>query len=363
MTKTVLPSHIKRVSRVDIEDTLAKTGSEQFGDRFRQYREAYHRSLEHGDTGDVPEFPITLGLELLNRCNLECIMCNTSHRAGPKFVISEETIQKIMAECRQHQLPAIMFGMGEEPMLYKDLGAVLERAQGAGVMDVFLFTNGTLLNEQRCRSIVERQITRVMISVDAARPETYEKIRLRNGRMAQVGAERLKDLEENIRRLIRIRNEMGSTLPLVRVSFVVQPLNIDEVEEFTEKWKGVVDAIDFQERGDHSVIDVLAKLPEEERWRRRPLSDKVSNPYCPAPFNYLTVWATGDVSPCCSFQGKNLYVGNIHRQSLKEIWDGEKMAELRDQFRSGELNTVCQNCLGNRDKVSFSQIKPGSPTA
>lgn len=355
MTETVLPSHIKRVSRMDVEEMLAETVGKQFGDRFRKYRDDYHRSLTSGSAETLPDFPITLGLELLNRCNLECIMCNTSHRAGPKFVVSEDTLRRVMAECEKYKLPAIMFGMGEEPLLYKDIGGVLERAQGAGIMDVFLFTNGTLLTEQVCRKLVERQVTRVMISVDAANPDTYDKIRIRNGRMKQVGAGRLNELEENIKRLIRIRDEMGSALPVVRVSFVVQPLNVEEVELFTQKWKGIVDFIDFQEWADHTIIDVLAKLPEEERWRRQPANDKLAAPWCPAPFNYLTVWATGDVSPCCSFQGKNLFVGNIHRESLKEIWDGKRMAEIREQFRSGELNIVCRNCLGNKDKTSFSK--------
>jgi radical SAM protein with 4Fe4S-binding SPASM domain len=356
MAEPVLPSHIKRVTRLNIEEILAETTREKFGARFQEYRDNYHRSLQYEQSDFLPDFPITLGLELLNRCNLECIMCNSSHRAGPKFVISDETLERIMEECKQHELPAIMFGMGEEPLLYKDIGSVLDKAQSAGIMDVFLFTNGTLLTEERCRQIVEKQITRVMISIDAANPETYDKIRVRNGKMEHVGANRLEALEENIKRLIRIRDEMGSALPVVRVSFVVQPLNVDEVDTFTEKWKDIVDFIDFQEWANHSMIDVLAKLPVEERWQRRPLEDKVSNPQCPAPFNYLTVWATGDVSPCCSFQGKNLFVGNIKDESLKEIWDGKKMAEIRDQFRTGELNIVCQNCLGNKDTTNFSKV-------
>ena len=223
-------------------------------------------------------------------------------------------------------------------------------------MDVFLFTNGTLLTEDRCREIVQKQVTRVMISVDAAVPETYDKIRVRNGKMKQTGTGRLEVLEENIKRLIRIRDEMNSALPVVRVSFVVQPLNVDEVEAFTGKWKDVVDFIDFQEWSNHAIIDELAKLPEEERWRRRPISNNVPNTNCHFPFSFLTVWATGDVSPCCTFHGKNLFVGNIHKQSLKEIWDGEKMAEIRDQFRCGELNTVCQNCLGSTDQKNFPKV-------
>ena len=32
------------------------------------------------------------------------------------------------------------------------------------------------------------------------------------------------------------------------------------------------------------------------------------------------------------------------------------MTEIRDQFRTGELNIVCQNCLGNKDVENFSKV-------
>ena len=86
---------------------------------------------------------------------------------------------------------------------------------------------------------------------------------------------------------------------------------------------------------------------------------------CKAPFHSATIWADGSVIPCCTFQGKNLTLGNVNgipeldipAESLKELWNGEKINELREQFRTGELNIVCQSCLNARQTHLFDVIE------
>ena len=86
---------------------------------------------------------------------------------------------------------------------------------------------------------------------------------------------------------------------------------------------------------------------------------------CKAPFHSATVYADGSVIPCCTFQGKNLTLGNINgipelnipAQSLKELWNGEKINELREQFRTGKLNIVCQYCLNHTQADIWKNIE------
>ena len=113
-------------------------------------------------------------------------------------------------------------------------------------------------------------------------------------------------------------------------------------------------------------FDKLSKLSEEERWRRRePLFKNNYVKDCKAPFHSATVYADGSVIPCCTFQGKNLTLGNINgipelgipAQSLKELWNGEKINELREQFRTGELNIICQYCLNHTQSEIWENIR------
>jgi radical SAM protein with 4Fe4S-binding SPASM domain len=337
-----LPPHISRTSRKDIESVLADALGARFGGKFAAYRTDYHKVLDSDRSGFLPPMPITVGLELLNKCNFKCVMCLTPKLNDPKVVISDATIAKILDECRSLSVPALMFGMGEEPLLHKGFLEVLNKAEAAGIMDIFLFTNGLLLNERIAEALVRAGTPRVFISIDAATPETFLKIR---------GSRDLEKIEENVKRLVVIRDRAGSALPIVRVSFCVQPANKAERAAFIEKWENVVDHVDIQEMHDFSRVQEMGALSEAERFEAGAVADPELR--CHQPWEKLTIWSNGDVSPCCTFHGKNLIVGSVHRQTVGEIWNGEKIGEVRRQLANGTLNPVCRVCLENRDAESF----------
>ena len=90
--------YIDRVEKVDVEMLLEEELGKKFGRRFRNYRQNFRKSLNYDRTGYLPDFPITVGLELVNRCNLSCIMCYTVNHSLPKATLDEAVINKIMAE-------------------------------------------------------------------------------------------------------------------------------------------------------------------------------------------------------------------------------------------------------------------------
>ena len=354
--KLITTPHTKRVERIPVEDILSNSLGKIYGQRFFKYRKDFLNTLEAKNNKSYPDFPMTVLLELQNRCNLECIMCHEKLREGPKQTISKNAINKLMIEFKEFELSALMLGNADEPLLYKDFMQVLIQGKEAGVMDTFLFTNGTLLTQKMCNELVENQISRIMVSVDAALPETYDRIRLRKNNNIINEVNRLSNVESNIHMLIETKRRNNSVLPLIRVSFVVQEQNIDEIDLFIEKWKDVVDFIDFQAHYDYENIDKLAMLNEKERWQRGK-ANREEKLYCYQPRNILSIWHNGNVSPCCSLNGVNLVVGNIHEMSLKEIWDSERMNEIRQQQRSGELNIVCHTCFKTRDFEGFDRVK------
>jgi len=373
------PLYIKRVEKEDPEKRLSESLIKKYGERFSDYRKQYFKILDNpkNEYDSVAEYPLNVLVEVLNKCNLECIMCLSSHRKGPTKVIDDEMIDKLFKEFKENNLPALMFGAGEEPLMYKDIDKMWEKANSIGIMDNFLFTNGTFLNEEMRQKIIENKVSRVFISIDAATEQTYRKIRQTNrgidediqgNKKLQIINEdenRLEKIEDNIKKLVELRDSKKLSLPLIRVSFAVQHANKHEIELFKTKWENVVDFIEFQET-QNIGYDKLAKLSEEERWRRRePLYRKDYKKDCNAPFHSATVWADGSVIPCCTFQGKNLTLGNINgipelgipATSLKELWNGEKINELREQFRTGKLNIVCQSCLNARQTELWENIE------
>ena len=354
--KLITTPYTKRVSRIPVEETLNNSLGEVYGQRFFKYRKDFFNTLEAKNNKSYPDFPISVVLELQNRCNLNCIMCHGELREGPKQTINKKNIEKLMIEFKEFELSSLMLGNGDEPLLYKDFMQVFIQAKEAGVMDNFLFTNGTLFTAKICNDLVKNQISRVMISVDAALPETYDKIRLGNNNIIKKEVNRLSRVERNIHMLVETKRSHNSVLPLIRVSFVILEQNANEIDLFVEKWKDIVDFIDFQTYCNYENVSKISLLNEEKRFQRGKIGE-LGKQYCYQPWNVLSIWANGNVSPCCSLNGVNLVVGNIHEMSLKEIWDSERMNELRQQIRSGELNIVCHTCFKTRDFEGFDRVK------
>lgn len=65
-------------------------------------------------------------------------------------------------------------------------------------------------------------------------------------------------------------------------------------------------------------------------------------PVCNAPFSSLHLDPRGDVHACCQNVWHQL--GNVSRQSLREIWDGEATRELRDRLAQHDLGLGCEMC-------------------
>ncbi len=342
MTKTETPN-------TDFTDTVALSPfeeilAERFGERFRVYRKNYQDSLVYFERDDLPEFPLTVTLELVNRCNLNCVMCYTINHHDKKSVLDVGEIGALLEECSRHDLPAVVVGLGSEPLLHKGVRDVLGASAKAGVMDIFLGTNGVLLTEEMSRFLISTGVSRLEVSLDAAEPETYRKIR---------GKDELARIEENLLTFRRLRDEAGASLPVLRLCFCVQELNVDEQDAFLDKWKDVADYIDFQRMRDFSVMrDPGLHAPGQ------PLQE-VEDPVCAYPFNSLHVWSNGDVTPCCTFFAKSelLNLGNIKDQSLKQIWDGEKINAIRHQLRTGMVNPICAACLKQKDSPEFETAK------
>ena len=326
----------------DFEDTLAQ----KYGERFREYRRNYYKSLNYDANGFLPDFPLTVTMELVKRCNLRCVMCYTINHREKRSRLDLSGIKNVLDECEHEGLPALVVGLGSEPLIFKGVEKVLKRATDAQIMDVFLGTNGILMDEAMCELLIEQPIARVEISLDAATPETYLKVRRKD---------ELERIEHNVHTLIRLKKERNSKLPIIRLCFCVMDINKHEQDTFLKKWDGLVDYVDFQEYHDFSHVDELRKtgtVPHVDQLR-------VEKPHCAYPFNSLHVWSSGDVTPCCTFFAKSneLLLGNIAESSLKEIWTGDKINKIRAQLLSGDLNPTCRVCLAERDAESFNEVK------
>ena len=82
--------------------------------------------------------------------------------------------------------------------------------------DIFIVSNGSLLNENKAIKLLETNIKKIQFSLDAFKAETFEKNRFT--KIKKPGL--YEKVKNNIINFIKLRDKMGKKFPLVRVSFI-----------------------------------------------------------------------------------------------------------------------------------------------
>ena len=201
-----------QVMLVEYEHRFFDVMTAYFGDRFKKYRESWAESSKFSF---LPDFPLSLDLEVNASCNLRCVMCvmaagESDYHLPGKPMMDMGLYRRIMDQARANDLPAMTFGFLSEPLLCPDIAEMIRLARRAGVMDIRLGTNGMLLTRDISRQLIEAGLTRLEVSVDAFYAETYARIR-RGGSLEKITA--------NILDFLEIRHKSGSDFPVLRLSF------------------------------------------------------------------------------------------------------------------------------------------------
>lgn len=316
--------YLKRYNLKDVDQIL----TELHGAKYLAYRKEWNKTEER--KGYVPRYPLDFFVELTSYCNLKCKMCinNFSNEKKVVFNLPMATVDELVKQCRQMEVPAIALGLNGECILHPEIKEILGKFNKIA-MDLWVYTNGIALSEDLSAFLIDSRVERLLVSLDAATKETYKRIRGGN----------LDVVERNIRKFLELRREKKSSVPILRLSFVKTKENLDEINAFYEKWKAHADLIDFQDMIDCTHVN-------------NPVPMTVKPFICSHPFQRLGMDWNGDLYPCCSFYYKYHKIGNIENMTLLEAWNSEKIKTLREAFLQGNIPVSCQNCYGN---LSYSK--------
>lgn len=168
---------------------------------------------------EVNSTPQLLTIETSSRCNLRCVMCPHAINAvdRPKHMDSQllAGLERFIRQSGEVQL----HGIGEplaSPAFWDSLDFIPEECESS------INTNFTVLDDRRLEKLVTSQLKFINVSLDAARAETYQKIR----------GFSFEEVIENIRRFVTERKASGKKFPLLFMNMTLMRSNIEEVLEF-----------------------------------------------------------------------------------------------------------------------------------
>ncbi len=234
--------------------------------------------------------------------------------------------RKALAEAADWGLASIRLGVTGEPLLRPDIDQWVREARAAGILDVSLITNGRLLTPELSRRLIEAGLTRLMIFVDSAGPETYARVR--------PGGD-WKTLVDNIEAFRRAR--AGRPMPLLRISFVEMSVNQAERENFEAFFGPKADYLNFQ-----NYLNIFG-AKDTDFSPPQAKGSKTKGRFCAEPFTRMALYVDGSLFPCCSDFGRRKPIGHLDRDSLLSVWLCDQAEKLRREGAAG--SEPCRSCL------------------
>ena len=305
----------------------------RFGSAYDKYRQAWDRS---GRFESIPDWPLHLDVDTNYTCNLNCVMCPLGTPGFPidyqKKWLDFDLYRGVLTEGARRGLASVRIGLTGEPLLRPDIPDFIRLARDLGLIDIMLITNGVLLTWDMGRELIEAGLTRLMVSLDAVRPETYRRIR-RGGQLERTVG--------NVLNFLDLRREMGRDLPLVRVSFIRMSFNEDEKNDFENFWQDRADYFSFQEYAN------ILESPDTDFFPSRP--KKAERFRCPDPWQRLSLFVNGDLFPCCSDFGRLAPLGNARQTTVARLWHSSEAHRLRQLHQRGDWSAdpICRRCAAS----------------
>lgn len=285
----------------------------------------------------TPRLPTKLMLEPTSRCNLKCPLCVSGLGQIPKK--SDMTLESFVDIYDQLELGcrSVTFHNFGEPLLNRQVPAMIAHAKRNGCAWTGLSSNATLLTERWCEALTTCGLDHIWVCVDGLTQETYGRYRI-GGKLAKV--------LEGIRRLVRHAKEKGSPLEIA-MQFIVFKHNEHELEDVRRFAEDLgVHQLDIKISG--SATRTPEFRPAEEEHLAVNRSGMRSGPLCHWVYETIVVNCDGHVMPCCWAGHNPVYsMGNVFHHSVEEIWNTERYRRLRENVASREnLWKMCRDkCL------------------
>jgi radical SAM protein with 4Fe4S-binding SPASM domain len=269
--------------------------------------------------GIVGQFPAHLDLEPTNICNLDCIHCGRPLMSDNQGLMDWEVFKRVIAEVEKYKCPSIKLNWRGEPLIHPLLPLMVKRAKAAGVLEVQINTNAQLLSITKSQALTDAGLDRIIISADGTTKETYESIR-HNASWDK--------LIENIKCLGFIYKR-----PVIRVQTCVLPQNKHEIAGYKDFWLQYADEVVI-----HQSFDPMRR---KDKSLQRKTKSK-----CPQLWQRLVVSWNGDVHTCCVDWASKGIIGNVMKDTLADLWNGNKEKRLRKLYKTGLawITEPCKHC-------------------
>lgn len=304
------------------EELFEQYRGDGWEDEYRAYREKW---VEFAKNQIIPDYPLLVDAELSSVCNLKCPMCYTTTNEFKKKVNAKlmdfDLFRKIIDQVAG-KVPALRLSLRGEPTLHPRFVDCIEYAKKNGIEEVSFLTNGSKLTKEFFKKIMNAGADWITLSIDGM-DECYEEIRK---------PLKFDGIMHKIMDMKKIKSKYNRHKPVIKIQSV-WPAIRETAETYYNTISPYADLIAF-----NPLIDYLGKDTDIVY---------IDNFTCPQHYQRLVIGADGLAMMCSNDEENTVVIGDANKDSIFEIWHGEKLNKIREQHKKidgfKEI-PVCSKC-------------------
>ena len=291
------------------------------------YRLAWHLRPYFQNAGS---HPLAVDIEFKSACNFKCVFCQQStyeKHTKDWSNIDWGLLKRSVDELVEAGVYSAKVNWRGESTLDPEVAEKIKYMKDAGLHEVIMNTNASKLTPELSVKLVEAGLDRIIFSCDGLSKETYDM--LRRGGKFEV-------FERNVREFRRIRDNLGSKTPVIRINAAIMAQNKHEIPHFREFFRDIAEEFRFntvyQPTGANGGLNDGAHRTTHHKG-------------CTQIYQRMIIDLNGDVVNCCANWQKRAPAGNILREGLLDLW-GRKSEGLRythEKHMARKLD-MCKDC-------------------
>jgi radical SAM protein with 4Fe4S-binding SPASM domain len=281
------------------------------------------------------ESPLSVSIDATTLCNFACKFCFQSMENRPQIGgadMSMDLFKKFIADLYEFEQPINVLTIGRfgEPLLHPQLPEFIKMANDSKkVKKVKISTNASLLTPELSQRIISAGIGIIQISINGVSSEHYREVVNQDVDFNQI--------RNNVAYLYSIK---GGTH--IHTKCIGDYFSKEQKDAFLNIFSPNCDSINIE----HATnLWRGLELVKENSLHRFELDNK--SDICASPFFKMKVYCDGKVNVCGGMIDQAFTIGDINKDSLKNIWNCKTLYDLRMAILYGDFKEkyqVCSSC-------------------
>ena len=274
-------------------------------------------------------FPLNVAIEITNRCNLNCVMCNNDKLTRDRGFITLPLYRKIIDEisvCSPNARVWLDF-YGEPLLAGSKMYYLIDYAKKKGLTNVCLNTNATLLNQDMADMLLDSGLDFISFDVYGFSAEVLQCV--------SRGANR-DNIYRNVEYFLAEKQRRGITQMVAEVKVLDLPENHHEIDKIISFWR---------ERGAWTTLRraITWGGSVEIKELSETATDRVA---CGYAVGLCAITWEGDIATCALDANAETVFGNVKNSSIAEIWKKRnyELVDLHLTHQFARLPDICQRC-------------------